>query len=839
MAESNVPEIKNTIKINIEDEIRGAYLDYAMSVIIGRALPDVRDGLKPVHRRVLYAMYDLGNNYNKAYKKSARVVGDVIGKYHPHGDKAVYDTIVRMAQDFSLRYPLVDGQGNFGSIDGDSAAAMRYTEIRMEKLSDELLADLDKETVDFGPNYDDSLKEPLVMPSRFPNLLVNGASGIAVGMATNIPPHNMSEVVDAALALIKDQKLTTQDLMKIVKGPDFPTRGLIVGTSGIQKAYLTGRGSVTMRGRAEIETLKGDRERIIITELPYQVNKAKLIERVAELVRDKKIEGISDIRDESNREGIRVVVDVKKSEQANILLNNLFNMTQLQENFSISMLAIHNNQPKVFNLRDMIWAFVEHRKDVVLRRTAFELRKAEARAHILLGLKTAVENLDAVIKLIKDSENPDVARSGLMSKYSMSELQAQAVLDMRLHRLTGLERDKIIAEYNEILQLITRLKEILMSEKLVMEIIEKELREVREQYGDERRTEITVVTDGETDFDLEDLIPNEETLVTLTHRGYIKRMDPNQFRSQKRGGKGMHGVTTTEDDFVSALYQTKTLSTLMCFTDKGRMYAVKVFKLPEATRQGKGKGIANLINLHSSETVKAVLPVNEFSEKEFVVFGTKNGVVKRVVLSEFKNLRAAGVIAIGIEDGDELVGAKLSNGAGEVILCSHHGKMIRFPEDKVRAMGRTAFGVAGMDLEKGDHIVSIDVVTKEAAQENSGYEILTVSEFGYGRRTPVSEYRLTSRGGKGVINMKIGDRGMVVGARLVHIKEDVMLVTNKGQMIRTTVGEISEQSRYGSGVTLMDVAEGEKVVAVEHMPHHEEDESEGNESGGGSTPDAS
>jgi DNA gyrase subunit A len=803
----------NTVVINIEDEMRGAYLDYAMSVIVGRALPDVRDGLKPVHRRVLYAMYDLGNTHGKPYKKSARVVGDVIGKYHPHGDVAVYDTIVRMAQDFSLRYPLVDGQGNFGSIDGDSPAAMRYTEVRMDKITDELLSDIDKETVDFGPNYDDSLTEPHVLPTRIPNLLVNGSAGIAVGMATSIPPHNLTEIIDATCALVKTPSLTTDDLFQYVKGPDFPTGAYIFGGSSIREAYRTGRGAVTMRAKTEIETYKGDRERIIVSALPYQVNKARLIEKIAELVRDKKIEGISDLRDESDRTGMRIVIELKKGESSNIVLNRLYKLTQLQDTFSINLLAIHHSQPKTFNLRDMLWAFVDHRKDVVIRRTIFDLKKAEARAHILEGLKRAVENIDEVIALIKGSKGPEEAREALIARFQFSHLQAQAILDMRLQRLTGLERDKILEEYRQVLALIEELKRILGSEALVYEIIVKELEEIKESYGDTRRTEIVV--DEANEFDIEDLIKDEDTLVSITHTGYIRRTDPNQFRSQHRGGKGIRGVTTGDEDLVTAIYHTNTLSYMLCFTDRGRLYWLKVYRVPEASRGSKGKAVVNLVALQPGEKIKAILPVREFKENEYVVMVTRAGVIKKTPLSEFSNVRTVGLIAISIDEGDELIAAKITTGLDDIFLCSKDGMSIRFSEDDVRPMGRTARGVIGMSLDEGDRVVAAEILKKQA---ETSYELLTVTDQGYGKRTPVSEYRHQGRGGKGIITLKTTDKnGEVMGVRQVLPKDDLMLVSNKGQMIRIRVGEISEQGRATQGVRLMSMAPSEKVVSLEYL----------------------
>ena len=800
--------------VYIEDEMRGAYLDYAMSVIVGRALPDVRDGLKPVHRRVLFAMYDLGNVYNKPYKKSARVVGDVIGKYHPHGDVAVYDTIVRMAQDFSLRYPLVDGQGNFGSIDGDSPAAMRYTEIRMSKITDELLADLDRETVDFGPNYDESLSEPKVLPAKIPNLLINGSSGIAVGMATNIPPHNLGEMIQATLALIDQPNLETDALFEFVKGPDFPTGAFIFGGESLKEAYRTGRGTVVMRAKTEIETWKGDRERIVVTEIPYQVNKAKLIEKIADLVRDKRIEGISDLRDESDRTGMRIVIEIKKGENSNVLLNKLFKLTQLQDSFGINLLAIHQGQPKTFNLRDMLWAFIEHRKDVVVRRTLFDLKKAEARAHILEGLKRAVENIDAVIKLIRAATSPDEAKSQLGAQFDFSEIQSQAILEMRLQRLTGLERDKIVEEYRQILLLIQELKTILGSESRVYEVIKEELIEIRDNYADARRTELVYGTS--TSFEVEDLIAEEDTLVSITHAGYIKRADPNLFKSQHRGGKGIRAVNTSEEDFVTAIYHTNTLSYLLCFTDQGRLYWLKVYQIPEASRNAKGKAVVNLVSLQSGEKIKAILPVREFKENEYVLMVTRAGIVKKTSLSEFKNVRSNGLSAISIDERDELVSAKLTQGSNDVFLCSRSGMSIRFSEEDVRHTGRGARGVIGMNLDGGDQVVAMEVLSRLNLPGQSDNEVLIVTENGYGKRTPVQDYRLQGRGGSGVITMRSTEKnGYVMGCRQVVPKDDVMMVSSKGQMIRIHIGEISEQGRTAQGVRLISLAPNEKLVSFE------------------------
>ncbi len=813
METPNNPENKSIVQVNIEEEMRGAYLDYAMSVIIGRALPDVRDGLKPVHRRALYAMYDLGNTYSKAYKKSARIVGDVIGKYHPHGDSAVYDTIVRMAQDFSLRYPLIDGQGNFGSIDGDSAAAMRYTEIRMEKITDEILADLEKETVDFGPNYDGSLQEPLVFPTRIPNLLINGSTGIAVGMATNIPPHNLGEVIDATLALIKDPGMSIDAMMEHVKGPDFPTGGILFGGNALKAVYKTGKAVITLRAKTEIESFKNDRERIIVTELPYQVNKAKLIERIADLVNEDKLDGISDIRDESDRTGMRIVIEVKKNESSSIVLNRLFKMTQLQDSYGVNMLAIDHHQPKIFNLKDMIQAFIEHRKDVVIRRTVFDLRKAEARLHILEGLKRAVENLDAVIKLIRGSANGPEALQGLMSQFQFTQIQAQAILDMRLQRLTGLERDKIIEEYNEVLRLIGELKDILANEHRVLEIISVELAEVREKFADDRRTEILI--DEASDIDIESLITDEPTLVSITQTGYIKRQDPSQFKAQGRGGKGIIGTQTEDEDMVTQIFQTTTLSHLFCLTDRGRLHVIKVYKVPEGTRTSKGKAIVNLLTLQADEKVKMILPVKAFEEDKFLVMGTQRGIIKKTALNEYKNMRANGINAISIEEGDVLIGAKLTDGNQEIFMTSAGGMSIRFSEKDVRAMGRTAYGVYGMSLEDGDSVVGMDVISPTDASS----EILVVSDQGYGKRTPVSEYRVQTRGGKGIITLKVTDKtGNLVFAKQVDPKDDLMIMSSRGKLIRIKIGSISEQSRNTQGVRLMNVDGGEKVVAVENLP---------------------
>ena len=690
---------KNTVAIHIEDEMKNAYLDYAMSVIVGRALPDVRDGLKPVHRRVLFAMHDLGNVYNKPYKKSARVVGDVIGKYHPHGDTAVYDTMVRMAQDFSLRNPLVDGQGNFGSIDGDSPAAMRYTEVRMSKITTEMLADIQKETVDFQPNYDGSLKEPVILPAKIPNLLVNGSSGIAVGMATNIPPHNLSEIADAIVALVNNPDLTFEELFAIVKGPDFPTGGQICGLSGVLSAYRTGKGVIQVRAVTEVESnKKGDRERIVVKELPYQVNKARLLEKIADLVRNKKIEGIADLKDESDRSGMRMVIDLKKGENAEVILNRLYKLTQMQESFGIIMLALDKNRPKIFSLKEVLESFISHRREIILRRTLFDLKKAEEKAHLLEGLKKALENIDEIVQLIKSAASPKEAKEGLIDRFQFSDLQAQAILDMRLHRLTSLEREKIVRDYEETLKLIADLKEILKSDQRVREIIVTEVSDLKAQYGDDRRTEI--IEGDLSSIEDEDLIADEDMVVAVTKTGFIKRSSPDVYRAQRRGGKGVKGMTTNEEDFVSSIFKTSNLSTLLCFTDKGRLHWLKVYKVPEGSRIAKGKAIVNLIKLGPDEKLKTIVPIREFKKENYVIMVTKKGVIKKTDLSQFSNVRSSGIAAIGIDEGDELIETRISDGGHHVFLCSKKGKSIRFDEKDVRPMGRAARGVRGFDLEK-------------------------------------------------------------------------------------------------------------------------------------------
>ena len=794
--------------VSIEEQMREAYLEYAMSVIVGRALPDVRDGMKPVHRRILYAMYDMGNTHDKPYKKSARIVGDVIGKYHPHGDTAVYETMVRMAQDFSMRYPLVDGQGNFGSVDGDSAAAMRYTEVRLEKITNDVLADLDKETVDFTPNYDNSLKEPTVLPTRIPNLLINGSSGIAVGMATNIPPHNLGEIVDALKAVIAKPEIGTLELMKIVPGPDFPTAAFIYGRKGIKEAYETGKGIIHLRAKTEMETFKGDRERIVVTEIPYQVNKAKLIEDVASLVNEKRVEGISDIRDESDRKGMRIVFDLKKGEDSRVVLNQLFKNTQMETSFGISILALDRQQPKLMGLKDCLVAFVAHRKEVVTRRTIYELKKAEEKAHILEGLKKAVENLDAVVALIRKAPNPQEAQVQLMDQFALSEIQAKAILEMRLQRLTGLERDKIVQDYKDTMALIAELKSILADEKKVLSIIENELDEVRAKFANPRRTQFI---EEQEDLTTEDLIAEEEMVVTVTYSGYIKRLPVDTYRSQKRGGKGVMGAGTRAEDFIWDIFVASTHEHILCFTDQGRVYWLKVYKIPEAGRTAKGKPIVNLLNLSTNERVQAVLPVKEFKENWFVTMVTKSGIIKKTSLEAFSRPMKKGIIALTTDEGDTLVDAKVTTGNQHVVLVSKSGQSIRFEETDVRPMGRSARGVAGMRLDGGDEVIGMAIVEVDSQKE----QLLTVTQNGYGKRTLMEEYRTQGRGGSGIMTMKITEKnGPIVAVRQVADEDELILASDKGKVIRTRVSEISEVGRVAQGVRLINLEEGEQVAAV-------------------------
>ena len=807
----------NIAPLLIQDEMKECFLDYAMSVIVSRALPDVKDGLKPVHRRVLYAMHMLNNYHNKPFLKSARVVGDVIGKYHPHGDSAVYGAIVRLAQEFSMRYPVVDGQGNFGSIDGDNAAAMRYTEVRMKKLAEEMLKDIDKETVDWQPNYDDSLQEPRVLPTKIPNLLVNGSAGIAVGMATNIPPHNLTEIMNGLNTLLDTPSITIDELMEIIPGPDFPTAGAIHGTAGIKSAYHTGKGVIQIRAKADIEIHgKQEREKIVITEIPYQVNKAKLIEKIAKLASDKEIVGISDIRDESSKLGIRIVIDVKKGEPANIILNKLFKMTQLQVSFGIIFLSIHNGQPKVMNLKEQLQCFIDHRREVVIRRTMYELKKAKARAHILEGLKVAVENIDAIVELIKKSEGPAQAKEKLMVGYTLSEIQAQAILDMRLQRLTGLERDKIIADYEAIMKEIARLEEILASETLIKGIIKDEFNEILENYGDERRTEIVAKAD---EIQIEDLIANEEVIVTITHKGYLKRMPLDTYKAQKRGGKGVKGAAN-EDDFFTTIFTAETHDQLMFFTDMGSVYTLKVYQIPEGSRTTKGRNIVNLIPIKPNEKVREIAAVPKDFEKHYLVIATEKGVIKKTKLSEYSNVKQSGIRAIKVQDDDAVLSVRVTDGKKDVLMCSSSGKIIRFAESDCRPMGRVSQGVKGITLNDDEKVIGMEII-------EDGVEILSVTEKGYGKRSSTTEYRKQSRGGKGIIAMKLNDKtGEIVQIKPVSESDDLMIITNNGQVIRTKISGISLLGRNTQGVRLINLKDGESVVAVESIVESDEDSEE-------------
>ena len=802
-------EIEHKIPVSLQEEVEKSYLDYAMSVIIGRALPDIRDGLKPVHRRTLFAMQDLKNFYNTAYKKSARICGDVIGKYHPHGETNVYDTLVRMAQDFSLRNPLVDGQGNFGSLDGDPPAAMRYTEVRMTRLAHEMLADIDKETVDFRDNYDGTLKEPTVLPAKFPNLLVNGSSGIAVGMATNIPPHNLGEVCDAAIELINDPTVDTSRLMEHVSGPDFPTGGIIYGANNINTAYKTGRGIIRVRARASIERRKRRGDCVVITEVPYQVNKARLIEQIANLVRSKKLEGVRDIRDESSREGVRVVIELKSGEEPDVVLNNLYKQTQMETSFGINMVAIEEGTPKVCTLKKLLEAFIRHRREVVTRRTLFELNKAEARAHILEGLEIALDNLDAVIKLIRGSKDPATAKAQMIKRFKMSAIQAQAVLDMRLQRLTALERGKIAAELKEVRALIDELEAILASDEKLSGLIVDELVDIKDTYADERRTEIVAEA---IDFTAEDLIAEEDMVVTCSHIGYVKRTPLSLYRQQRRGGKGRLGAVTKEGDFVEHLFTASTHSYIMVFTEQGKAYWLKVYQVPQAGPASRGKAIANLLErLDREEKVAAILPVSEFNDNQFLVFSTEQGLVKKTSLMDFSRPTIAGIIAIKIQEGDRLLSVKLTDGNQNIFLGTYLGKSIRFPEKQCRAMGRNTRGVKGIRLAEGDVVVGVDIVGEAGA-------MLTVTENGYGKRTDVSKYRAQNRGGKGLIDIKTSPRnGPVVGQKLVAEDGEVMVITSAGKLIRTSAKGIKVQSRNTQGVKVISLGEGDRVVSVARL----------------------
>jgi len=800
--------------VNITEEIETSFLDYAMSVIVSRALPDVRDGLKPVHRRILYGMQELGNTADKAYKKSARIVGDVMGKYHPHGDSSIYDAMVRMAQDFSYRYMLVDGHGNFGSVDGDGAAAMRYTESRMSKIAMEMLRDINKDTIDYTDNYDGSEKEPIVLPSRYPNLLVNGAAGIAVGMATNIPPHQLGETIDAVIALSENPAITTEELMEIIPGPDFPTGGLILGRSGIRRAYETGRGSIIIRAKVEIEQKANGKETILIHELPYQVNKAKLIEKIAELVRDKKIDGITNLRDESDRRGMRVVIEVRKDANANVVLNNLYKQTAMQSSFGINMLSLVNGQPKVLGLKEMLYHYLEHQKVIIRRRTEFDLRKAEDRAHILEGLRIALDHIDEIIAIIRGSRSGEEAKPQLMERFSLSERQAQAILDMRLVRLSGLEREKIEAEYQELQVLIAELKAILADEEKIVDIIRTEILELKERFNDTRRTEIT--SGGIEMIEDEDLIPVENSVVTLIHNGYIKRLAANTYRSQKRGGRGVQGMGTNEDDFVEHLMNTSTHDTILFFTSKGKVFRAKGYEIPEFGRTAKGLPIVNLLNIEKGEKVTAMIRVASFDEDAYFIFTTKTGITKRTPVSQFANIRTNGLIAISLREDDDLISVRLTDGEKQVIIGTRDGMLVRFQEDDIRSMGRTAGGVRGIKLRDGDEVVGMEIV-------EPGQEILVVTEKGYGKRTSEEDYRLQSRGGVGLKTIQITDKnGPMVAVKTVDGSEDLMLITINGMLIRMDVNDISLIGRSTQGVRLIRLGDDELVATVAKVEKAEE-----------------
>ncbi|SDF48901.1 DNA gyrase subunit A [Fontibacillus panacisegetis] len=810
MAEENFSQI---VDRDINVEMRESFMDYAMSIIVSRALPDVRDGLKPVHRRILYAMSELGMYPDKPYKKSARIVGEVIGKYHPHGDSAVYETMVRMAQDFSMRYMLVDGHGNFGSVDGDGAAAMRYTEARLSKIAMEMLRDINKETIDFMPNYDGEEREPVVLPARYPNLLVNGVSGIAVGMATNIPPHNLGEVIDGVQAIIENPEIDSLDLMDYIKGPDFPTGGYIIGRTGVRQAYTTGRGSITMRAKTTIEE-NNNKARIIVDELPYQVNKARLVEKIAELVREKKIDGITDLRDESDRNGMRVVIELRRDVNPNVVLNNLYKHTALQSTFGINMLAIVSNEPRILTLKEVLQHYLDHQMVVIRRRTEFELKKAEARAHILEGLRIALDHLDEVIALIRGSQTTEIARNGLMERFGLSLEQAQAILDMRLQRLTGLEREKIESEYQELLQKIAEYREILANESLILQIISDELNEIREKFSDDRLTEITV---GEESILDEDLIPQEEVVITITHTGYIKRLPVTTYRSQKRGGRGVVGMDTKDNDFVEHLFVTNSHHYLMFFTDRGKAYRLKAYEIPELGRTARGTPIINLIQIEQGETVNAVIPVERFDEDKYLFFATRHGIVKKTPIEDYINIRKGGLIAVNLREDDTLIDVKLTDGQQEVIMGTSQGMSIRFSESDVRSMGRAATGVKGITLDKNDQLIGMDVVVPEQ-------DILIVTTKGYGKRTPVSDYRIQSRGGKGIKTINVTDKnGPVIGLKVVKDDEDLMIITSSGTLIRTSMEGISTMGRYTQGVKLINIREDDSVATVCRSDKSEEE----------------
>jgi DNA gyrase subunit A len=799
----------NVIPIDLGEEVRQSFMDYAMSVIISRAIPDVRDGLKPVHRRILYAMFEAGMTSDKPYKKSARIVGDVLGRYHPHGDASVYDALVRLAQNFSTRYLLVDGHGNFGSVDGDPAAAMRYTESRMSAIAMELLRDINKETVDFGPNYDENEEEPLVLPARFPNLLVNGSSGIAVGMATNIPPHNLREVIDGVLMMIANPDVTVSDLMTAVKGPDFPTGGIILGRDGIRKAFETGRGSITVRATSAFEEMSGGKTRIVFTEIPYQQNKARLIEKIAELARDKKIDGITDLRDESDRTGMRMVVELRRDVRPQVVLNNLFKFTGLQSTFGIITLALVNGEPKILNLKQALHFYLEHQREVVRRRTQFDLRKAEARAHILEGLRIALDHLDEVIALIRASQTAEEAREGLIARFALSAEQAQAILDMRLQRLTGLERDKIESEYAELVQLIAELRAILADEQLLLDVIRNELTEIRDRFGDERRTRIVA---AEGDIQEEDLIPVQDVAITITQAGYVKRIPLSTYHSQRRGGRGMTMMGTREEDFVEHLHICSSHSALLFFTNLGRVYNLRAYEIPEFSRQAKGVPIINLLNIEQGEKISAVIPLTSMQQQDLsghmLFFATRNGIVKKTPLEEYSNIRKSGLIAINLREDDEVISVKLTDGSKNIIMATRQGLSIRFPEEDVRTMGRAATGVKGIALNKSDAVIAMEVIEED-------HEVLVVTSRGYGKKTPADDYRTQSRGGKGIKTLNVTKKnGQVVALRMVTEQDDLMIITNAGVAIRIKVSGISTQSRNTQGVRLINVQEGEEVASV-------------------------
>ncbi|MEA4846610.1 MAG: DNA gyrase subunit A [Clostridiaceae bacterium] len=811
-------ENQKIMPVNIEEEMKTSFIDYAMSVIVQRALPDVRDGLKPVHRRILYAMNDLGITPDKPHRKCAMTVGEVLGKYHPHGDTSVYDAMVRMAQDFSQRYMLIDGHGNFGSVDGDGAAAMRYTEARMSKISVELLKEIDKETVDFVPNYDESIKEPSVLPARFPNLLVNGSNGIAVGMATSIPPHNLGEVIDCTVATIENPEIELEEMLKYIKGPDFPTGAVIMGREGIKKAYGTGRGKVTVRAEAEIEEMSGNRQRIIVSEIPYQVNKASMIENIAELVKDKKIEGISDLRDESDRNGMRIVIELKRDANANIILNQLYKHTQMQDTFSIIMLALVNGQPKVMNLKSVIAHYIDHQKDVVTRRTQYDLKKAEARAHILEGLRIALDNIDEIINILRSSKNIAEAKERMMGRFGLSELQAEAIAEMRLKSLTGLERNKIDEEYLSLIKDIEYYRSLLMNEQKLLMVIKDELLDIKKKFNDRRRTKI--ISASLEEFDEEDFIEEHEVAVTITHFGYIKRLPADTYKSQRRGGRGITGLQTREDDFVENLFITSTHNYILFFTNKGKMYKLKTYEIPEAGRQAKGTALVNLLQLGANEKVNAVIHIKDFNDGKYLIFMTKHGTIKKTELKEYDTSRNTGITAISLIDSDELIGVKLTRGTTELIAATKNGLSIRFPESDVRSMGRGARGVRGINLNPGDVVIGMDIIEEEA-------DLLVISEKGYGKRTPVAEYRVQTRGGKGIITSRITTKtGHVVGMKVVKDNDEIMLINLSGIIIRLNVNEISEMGRSTQGVKLMKVPENESVVSIAKISSDGEEEQE-------------